>query len=130
MNSVQISGRLTKDPEVKYTSGTQTAVVQATIAIDEGKDKDGKKQTQFPRVVVFGKQAESLGKYTEKGCRIEVTGRIVTGSYKNKNGDTVWTTDILASRVEFIDFKKKQENAPEEPAGPEDYDDVPDYAPF
>lgn len=108
MNLVLISGRLTKDPEVRYTTGTQMAVAVFTLAIDRGKDKNGENMgADFPRVTVFGKQAENCERYLAKGCRVAVQGKIQTGSYEDKNGQKVFTTDVIAQRVEFIDFKEK-----------------------
>lgn len=108
MNLVLISGRLTKNPEVRYTTGTQMAVAVFTLAIDRGKDKNGEDMgADFPRVTVFGKQAENCERYLAKGCRVAVQGKIQTGSYEDKNGQKVFTTDVIAQRVEFIDFKEK-----------------------
>ena len=108
MNLVLISGRLTKDPDVRYTTGTQMAVAVFTLAIDRGKDKNGEDMgADFPRVTVFGKQAENCERYLAKGCRVAVQGKIQTGSYEDKNGQKVFTTDVIAQRVEFIDFKDK-----------------------
>ena len=108
MNLVLISGRLTKDPEVRYTTGTQMAVAVFTLAIDRGKDKNGEDMgADFPRVTVFGKQAENCERYLAKGCRVAVQGKRQTGSYEDKNGQKVFTTDVIAQRVEFIDFKEK-----------------------
>ena len=108
MNLVLISGRLTKDPEVRYTTGTQMAVAVFTLAIDRGKDKNGEDMgADFPRVTVFGKQAENCERYLAKGCRVAVQGKIQTGSYEDKNGQKVFTTDVIAQMVEFIDFKEK-----------------------
>lgn len=108
MNNVELIGRLTKDPEVRYTSGSQTAVATFSVAIDRPPDKDGKKQTDFPRITVFGKQAESCEKYLKKGRNVAIQGRIQTGSYKNKDGETVYTTDVVANRIEFIDWGNQQ----------------------
>lgn len=144
MNSVELIGRLTKDPEVRYTSGSQMAVATLTVAIDRPSDKNGQKQTDFPRVIVFGKQAENCEKYLKKGRMIAVQGRIQTGSYKNKDGDTVYTTDVAANRIEFIDWgdsksdKDKQEqnksenNEPEnnEPVQEEDFEEMDEDVPF
>ena len=105
MNSVELIGRLTRDPEVRYTSGSQTAVATFTIAIDRPQRQDGgERQTDFPRITVFGRQAETCEKYLKKGRLVAIQGRIQTGSYQNKNGDTVYTTDVVANRVEFIDW--------------------------
>ncbi len=103
MNSVSLIGRLTRDPEVRYTN-EGLAIAQMLVAIDRGKDKNGNdKGADFPRVQAFGRTAENCGKYLKKGMQIGVTGKIQTGSYTNKNGDKVYTTDIVADRVEFLE---------------------------
>ena len=107
MNAVQLVGRLTKDPEIRYTDD-RMAVARFAVAIDRP-PRDGKKEADFPNVVVFGKQAENCGKYTAKGKLIGIEGRIQTGSYTNKNGDKVYTTDVIANRIEFIEWADKQE---------------------
>ena len=104
MNSVVLIGRLTRDPEVRYTASTQMAVASFTVAIDRPVRAGGEKQTDFPRVTVFGKQAENCEKYLAKGRLIGVQGRIQTGSYQNKDGVTVYTTDVVADRVEFLEW--------------------------
>ena len=109
MNSVELIGRLVRDPEVRYTSGSQMVVATFTIAIDRPQRQDGgEKQTDFPRITVFGRQAETCEKYLKKGRMVAIQGRIQTGSYTNKNGDTVYTTDVVANRVEFIDWGNNQ----------------------
>ena len=102
MNNVQLIGRLTRDVELRYTQGTEPmAVATFTLAIN----RQGKKeQADFPRIIVFGKQAENCEKYLAKGRRVAVEGRLQTGSYQNKNGDTVYTTDVVANRIEFLDW--------------------------
>ena len=104
MNSVVLIGRLTRDPELRYTSGSQMAVATFTIAIDRPVRAGGEKQTDFPRVTVFGKQAENCEKYLAKGRLVGVQGRLQTGSYTNKDGATVYTTDVVADRVEFLEW--------------------------
>lgn len=104
MNSVVLIGRLTRDPEVRYTSGTQMAVCTFTIAIDRPVRAGGEKQTDFPRVTVFGKQAENCERFLAKGRLVGVQGRLQTGSYTNKDGATVYTTDVVADRVEFLEW--------------------------
>lgn len=112
MNSVVLIGRLTRDPELRYTSGTQMAVATMTIAIDRGKDKNGNdKGADFPKVMVFGKQAENCEKYLAKGRLIGVQGRLQTGSYTNKDGATVYTTDVVADRVEFLEWGDKPQGS-------------------
>jgi single-strand DNA-binding protein len=103
MNNVVLIGRLTRDPEVRYTP-QQMAVATFTVAIDRPTRQGAEKQTDFPRVTVFGKQAETCEKYLAKGRLVAINGRIQTGSYQNKNGDTVYTTDVIANRVEFLEW--------------------------
>ena len=109
MNSVALIGRLTRDPEIRYTQD-QMAIATFSIAIDRPPRRDGTKETDFPRITVFGKQAENCERYLKKGLRVGVTGRIQTGSYTNKNGDKVYTTDVVADRVEFLEWGGRDEN--------------------
>lgn len=132
MNSVVLIGRLTKDPEVRYTAETQMAVATFTVAIDRQQREGKEKQTDFPRVTVFGKTAENCERFLTKGKLVGVQGRIQTGSYKNKDGTTVYTTDVVADRVEFLEWGDKNESsAPRIQAGiPDgfqaiDDDDIP-----
>jgi single-strand DNA-binding protein len=107
MNNVVLIGRLTRDPEVRYT-GEQMAVASFSLAIDRSyQPKDGEKQTDFPRVITFGKTAELCERYLVKGRMVAVLGSIRTGSYKNKEGVTVYTTDVAADRVQFLDWGDK-----------------------
>ena len=113
MNSVNLIGRMTRDPELRYTAEGQTAVCRFSIAIDRGKDREGNDRgTDFPNIVVFGKTAENCEKYLTKGRKVGIAGHLQTGSYTNKDGVKVYTTDVIADRVEFIDWgEKQQENA-------------------
>lgn len=105
MNSVVLIGRLTRDPEVRYTSGSQNAVATFTIAVDRPFSKE--KQADFLRIVVFGKQAENCERFLAKGRLVGVQGRLQTGSYKTQTGETRYTTDVVADRVEFLDWGDK-----------------------
>ena len=109
MNSVQLIGRLTRDPEVKYTP-TQNAILNMSIAIDRFM-KDGEKKTDFPRISVYGKLAENCGAFLRKGSLVGIQGSLRTSSYK-KGDDTIFTMDVHAERVEFLDKKKEEEPAP------------------
>lgn len=111
MNSVNLIGRLVRDPELRYTQ-SQQAVCSFTLAVDKGLSRDkreklesaGKPTADFPRIMVWGKQAENVSRYLSKGSQCGVIGRIQTGSYQdNETGKTVYTTDIIADKVEFID---------------------------
>ena len=115
---------MVKDPDVRYTAGTQMAVANFTIAIDRYV-KNGEKQTDFPRITVFGKQAENCEKFTGKGRLIAVQGRIQTRSYKNKAGETVYTTDVVADRVEFLEWGEKKGRSDDGP-----YDEENPYDSF
>ena len=114
-NLVFLIGRLTKDPEVRYTSGTQMAVCTFTLAIDRPVKAGAEKQTGFPRVTVFGKQAENCERFLAKGRLVGVQGRLQTGSYTNRDGATVYTTDVVADRVEFLERAEKSEAREAEP---------------
>lgn len=111
MNNVTLIGRLTRDPEVRYTSGSQMAVARFSIAIDRPVRNGGEKQTDFPNIVVFGKQAENCERFLGKGRLVGIQGRIQTGSYVNKNGDKVYTTDVVANNVEFLDWGDRSERS-------------------
>lgn len=128
MNSVVLIGRLTKDPEIAYTSGTQMAVAKFNLAIDRPVRAGGERQTDFPRVTVFGKQAENCEKFIKKGSLVGIQGRLQTGSYDGQNGK-VYTTDVVADRVEFLSWNNNNNNAvpvDEAPAGFQEIDeDIP-----
>ena len=118
MNSVNLIGRLTRDPELKYTQ-SQMAVCTFTLAVDKGLSKDkrqemesaGKPTADFPRIMVFGKMAENTSTYLRKGSQCAVIGRIQTGSYQDREtGKTSYTTDIVADRVEFLDSRNNAQN--------------------
>ncbi|WP_312354064.1 single-stranded DNA-binding protein, partial [Aminipila sp.] len=102
--SVVLIGRLTRDPEVRYIPTTQMAVATFTLAIDRPTGQGKEKQTDFPRITVFGKQAENCERFLTKGRLVGIQGRIQTGSYKNKDGVTVYTTDVVANNVEFLEW--------------------------
>lgn len=107
MNKVILVGRLTRDPEIRYTSGqNQTAVGRYTLAVDRRYKKEGDEQTaDFINCVTFGRGAEFAEKYLHQGTKIAVVGRIQTGSYTNKDGQRVYTTDVVAEEQEFAESK-------------------------
>lgn len=115
MNRTIISGNLTKDPELRYT-GNNMAVCTFTVALNRGKDRDGNDRgADFPRVIAFGKSAENIERYLSKGQKILVEGHIHTGSYENKEGQKIYTTDIIVDRWEFAGGG--QQNRPTQGAG-------------
>lgn len=114
MNSVILIGRLTRDPELSYTPNNQTPVTRFTLAVDRPVSQGRERQADFIRITVWGKQAETCDRYLAKGRQVAVMGRIQTGSYKNREGQTVYTTDVVADRVEFLgsnDSGRAQSNA-------------------
>lgn len=102
MNSVVLIGRLARDPELSYTPSNQTPLCRFTIAVDRPRRNGEDAGADFIRITVWGKQAETCDRYLSKGRQVAVTGRIQTGSYKNRDGQTVYTTDVVADRVEFL----------------------------
>ena len=101
------------------------AVANFTLAIDRPARQGEERKADFPRVVVFGRQAENCDKYLAKGRKVAVEGRIQTGSYKNKEGSTVYTTNVVASRVEFLEWGEKPNRDI-----PEDFEEVSEEMPF
>ena len=107
MNVVVLIGRLTRDPEIRYTN-SQMPVCSATLAVDRpvrNQDGSNDRQADFIRITLFGKQAETFSRYLTKGRQVAVEGRIQTGSYQNQKGDTVYTTDVIVNRFDFIGSK-------------------------
>ena len=106
MNQVCLIGRLTNDPEIRYTQGENSmAIARYTLAVDRKRKKQGEPTADFIRCVAFGRNAEFAEKYMFKGLRFGITGSIQTGSYQNKDGQTVYTTDIIVDDQEFADSK-------------------------
>ena len=106
MNKVILMGRLTRDPEVRYSQGEQaTAIARYTLAVDRRFKRDGDQTADFIGCVAFGKLGEFAEKYLRKGTKVVVTGRIQTGSYTNKDGQKVYTTDVVVEEQEFAESK-------------------------
>ena len=106
MNKVILTGRLTRDPEVRYGAGeNSTAVARYTIAVDRRFKRDGEQSADFISCVTFGRNAEFAEKYLRQGTKIVLTGRIQTGSYTNRDGQKVYTTDIVVEEQEFAESK-------------------------
>lgn len=125
MNMIMLTGRLVKDPEVRYIPDTQRAVASFCIAVDRPTKGDEKK-ADFPLITVFGKQAEVCERYLKKGRKVAVDGRLQTRKYE-KNGETVYASEVVAKHVEFMDYPKKaEEEHSETPEGFEDDDALRD----
>jgi single-strand DNA-binding protein len=143
MNNVNLIGRLTKDPDLKYIPGSGTAVANFTLAVDRGLSKDKKKELEqqgkptadFIRTVVWGKQAENCANYLAKGRLVAVTGSIRTNSSRDESGNISYYTDVNAFRVEFLEWGEKRNNSSNTGSGEdinpnnfssvEDDDDIP-----
>lgn len=111
MNKVILIGRLTRDPEVRISQGgTASAVARFTLAVERRIKRDGESTADFINCVSFGKSAEFAEKYFRQGTKIAVTGRIQTGSYTNKDGVKVYTTDVVVEEQEFAESKNASSN--------------------
>ena len=118
MNKVILMGRLTRDPEVRYSSGENAlAIARYTLAVDRRFHKDNEASADFIGCVAFGKGGEFAEKYLRQGTKIVVTGRIQTGSYTNREGQKVYTTEIVVEDQEFAESKAASQNNPQTSAG-------------
>lgn len=133
MNKVVLMGRLTRDPEVRYSSGENAlAIARYTLAVDRRFQRDGEASTDFIPCVSFGRTAEFAEKYFRKGLKIAVTGRIQTGSYTNREGQKVYTTEVVVEEQEFAESKSSgsgssQQQTPQpSPTDQEGFMNIPD----
>lgn len=118
MNKVILMGRLTRDPEVRYSSGENAlAIARYTLAVDRRFRKDNEASADFIGCVAFGKAGEFAEKYLRQGTKIVVTGRIQTGSYTNREGQKVYTTEIVVEDQEFAESKAASQNNSQASAG-------------
>ena len=118
INSVILVGRLTKNPELRYTP-SGTACCQFNLAVSNGKDKDGEERpASFPNIVVWDKQAENLAKYQKKGSQIAIDGKLQTRTYEDNSGKKVYVTEVIARQIQFLDSKKEERPLPPEPDYP------------
>lgn len=107
MNNVSLVGRLVRDPEVIYGQNESVSVAKFSLAVERKWKRDGEPTVDFINCTVFGKSAEFTEKYFRKGMRVAITGRIQTGSYKNKDGQTVFTTEIIVESQEIAQSKSE-----------------------
>lgn len=131
MNNVILVGRLASDPTLAYTTTNQTAKCTFSLAVDRPRRNGEDKQADFPRIVVWGKQAENCDRYLGKGRQVAVRGSVRTGSYKDHEGRTIYTTDIWAENVEFLggggeygEKAKEAEKSKSEPPQIPQYEDI------
>lgn len=120
MNKVMLIGRITKDPELRYTSSNIPSV-RFTLAVNRPfENQNGERETDFINIVVWRKQAENVKKYVSKGSLVAVEGRIQTGSYE-KEGQRVYTTDVVADNVQFLESKSQSQNRMQDDVTPSDF---------
>lgn len=125
MNKVILLGRLVRDPEIRYSQGENNlCIARYTLAVDRRFKKDGEQSADFIQCVAFGKMAEFVEKWFKQGTKIAVTGRIQTGSYTNKDGQKVYTTEVVVEEQEFAESKNSGNNEPK-PSN-DDFVSVPD----
>ena len=111
MNRVVLIGRLTRDPELRYTSGNNAAVCNFTIAVDRGfTGQSGDREADFIPIVVWNKQAENVKNYLTKGSQVAVEGRIQVRNYDDQNGQKRYVTEVIANNVEFLGSKNSSSN--------------------
>ena len=111
MNKVVLIGRLTRDPELRYTSGNNAAVCNFTIAVDRGfTGQSGEREADFIPIVVWNKQAENVKNYLTKGSQVAVEGRIQVRNYDDQNGQKRYVTEVIANNVEFLGSKNSSNN--------------------
>ena len=127
MNKFIGVGRLTRDPDVRYTQDN-TAIARFTLAVDRKYKKDGEQSADFISCLAFGKTAEFIEKYIKKGTKIVVDGRIQTGSYTNKDGQKVYTTDVVVENVEFAESKSNGSSESRPTADDYDFMNIPEGA--
>ena len=122
MNKIILIGRLTRDPEIRYsTNDNNTAIARYTLAVNRPFRKNGEQQADFLPCIALGKTAEFAEKYLAKGMRVAVEGRIQTGSYTNQEGQKIYTTDVVVERQEFLE--KRADNGQQSPDNANNYDD-------
>lgn len=129
MNKVILIGRCTRDPEVRYSQGENaTAVARYTLAVDRQFKRDGDQSADFINCIAFGKRGEFAEKYLRKGTKIAVVGRIQTGSYTNKDGQKVYTTDVIVDEHEFVESKAASQNngSGSTPVSSDGFTNIPD----
>lgn len=129
MNKAFLMGRLTNDPTITYTQGAEPlCIARYNLAVDRrGKKQEGQPTADFISCVAFKSNAEFAEKYLKKGTKVVVEGHIQTGSYTDKNGNKVYTTDVIIDSQEFAESKKEtQETAPSAPADKDGFMNIPD----
>lgn len=128
MNSVSLMGRLTRDPELRYTANTQMANARFVVAVNRKLSKEKRQEAEnngyptadFISCVAWGKTAENIANYFKKGNRIAITGHIQTGSYENQQGQRVYTTDVVVDSFDFVESNSSSTNTNQGYSNPAD----------
>lgn len=130
MNKAILMGRLTRDPEVRYNNNNNEAICIArfTLAVDRRFKRGDEQSTDFISCVAFGKTGEFVEKYLHQGTKIVVSGRIQTGSYTNKDGVKIYTTDVVVEEAEFAESKKDNSRSDENDSSNDGFMDIPEDA--
>lgn len=110
MNKVVLLGRLTRDPEVRYPQNSDISICRFNLAVDRRYKKEGQQSADFPSCIAFGKTADGIGKWFHKGSMICISGRLQTGSYTNKDGQKVYTTDVVVEEWNFASSKNEADS--------------------
>ena len=117
MNKVILIGRVVRDADIRYSQGaSSTCIARYTLAVDRKFKQEGQPNADFINCIAFGKLGEFAEKYLRQGIKIAVTGRIQTGSYTNKDGNKVYTTDVVVEECEFAESKNANGSSPSQPA--------------
>ena len=132
MNKVILTGRLTRDPDIRYTQPNstqeQTCIARYSLAVNRRFNRDGEQKADFISCVAFGRQAEFTEKYLHKGTKIAIVGRIQTGNYTNRDGQKVYTTDVVIEEQEFAESKAAAQTTQQNPTpvSEDDFMEIPD----
>jgi single-strand DNA-binding protein len=131
MNKVILMGRLTSDPEIRYSQGNTSAIARFSLAVDRKFKRDGEPTADFFNLTAFGKQAEFCEKYLRKGIKVVTSGRLQNNNYTNKDGQMVYSTQILVEEIEFAESKAASEsnsNPVEQKPSSDGFMNIPDGA--
>ena len=127
MNKVELLGRLTRDPDIRYSNSEESiAVARFNLAVERRHRKDGQTEADFISCVAFGRRAEFAEKYLHKGTKIVLVGRIQTGNYTNQDGQKIYTTDVVAEEMYFAESKKEGSDGRSEPTDENGFMNIPE----
>lgn len=127
MNKVELLGRLTRDPDIRYSNSEESiAVARFNLAVERRHRKDGQTEADFISCVAFGRSAEFAEKYLHKGTKIVLVGRIQTGNYTNQDGQKIYTTDVVAEEMYFAESKKECSDGRSEPTDENGFMNIPE----